>query len=640
MYLRGGIYSADLFIAPVNSGEAASPISFSAYNQEQVLVNNQKISNGSHEQAAWASWRGAASEHSTAKVWDGSYSTSFRTTAGNQGIRSAPFSLTRDRSSLGYWWTVRVFSDQVGVNIQLRRDDDSEVLLNKDYSVLPNQWNVIEGYVVPVNSGEFVLVVASPAAAPKGTWHVDGTRMNAYQASVYLNGRDHISVQGIKFESVWRGFELRNGADHNEISRCSFTDMNVYSANLIWDSNGAPSRYNWIHDSVFHDSGSVKRTTSSTRCDDIQTLFRIGNGTTTDSSSFNLVEKNQFYHGGHDLVIIATKFNTFRNNILHNEGWMLNREGPCQDVDGDASTFNNPARFGNRGLLFENPGNNGGQTLVEGNRIGFSGTPPDDDGASGIENPSDGNIVRYNFLFKNGAAGYYFKAQPGISGTDVLPDNNVVYNNTIYQNGGGQDISQGFQSGLFLACGSGYTPPNPVGNVIKNNIVYDNVSNVAKAYCAGYDYVSNFEQDPFFVNPDLTDPFSSSLPNLALRSGSPAIDRGAELTTVRSGDSGTGTTVAVGNARFFQDGSWAPPGKVQPDVIAIGSPTNVAKIVSVDYSSNTLIISGSLARRAGDPIWLSQKSDGATVLAGSRPDFGASEFVGLPQAPSGLRIIR
>jgi len=177
--------------------------------------------------------------------------------------------------------------------------------------------------------------------------------------------------------------------------------------------------------------------------------------------------------------------------------------------------------------------------------------------------------------------------------------------------------------------------------VIKNNIVFDNVTNVGKSSCAGYEYASNFEQNPSFVNPDVSDPSSSVLPNLTLRPDSPAIDGGAPLTTVATADARAGSTLAVVDARYFQNGGWAPPGKVEPDTIAVGSLANVAKVVAIDYTTNVIVLSAPLTRKAGDPVWLARKSDGASVLSGSAPDFGAAEFSGVvPQAPSSLRIIR
>jgi hypothetical protein len=641
VYLRGGLYSSDIFIDPVNSGEAGRPIVFTAYSGERVLVNNQRLANGNHEASAWLGLNGVVSVHSLERAWDGRYSTKFTARAAGQGAVSTSFYLEPRKSGLGYWCTVRVYTDQAAVNLQVRKADASEVVLNKTSSATPNQWTVIGGYFVPSSSGDYVVAVT--ATAPSGTFYVDGTRVNAYQASIHIAGNDHILVSGVDVQSVWRGFEIRNGAHYNEIAHSSFTDMNVYSANIIWDAGGSPSTYNWVHHSVFHDSGYVTRGGVG-ECDDIQTLLRVGNTTSTDKSSYNLLENNTFFHGGHDLVIISTKFNTFRDNTLHNEGWIQNLDGPCRDVDGDPNTTNNPSKFGNRGLLFENPGNNGGSSLVEGNRVGFSGTPPDDDGSSGIENPSDGNIVRYNFLFKNGGSGYYFKAQPGVSGSDVLPEDNRVYNNTFFANGGGTDISVGLQTGVYFVCGSVYTPTNPrIANVIKNNIVFGNVRAVGRADCAGYNYVNNFEQDPQFENPNVVDPLSSAtLPDLRLRAGSPAIDGAAPLTTVRSGDTGTGTTLTVVDARFFQDGTWGPPGKIHPDIIAVGHPTNAVPVARVNYETNAIELATSISRRTGDRVWLYAKSDGRVVLKGAGPDFGASEFGAgtSPTAPTNVHIIR
>jgi len=639
IYLRGGTYSGNSFVAPTNSGAAGSRITFSAYGQENVVANNQKVPNGTHENAAWAEWNGATAQRSSLKAWDGTYATRFTTSAAGQGVRSEAFTLVRDTSGVGFYYTVRVYSDRASVNVQLRRADNV-VSMEKTHAIVPNQWNNLDGFTTIPSTGAFFMTVSSTSTAPSGTFFVDGVRLNPYQPSVLLNGKDYVTVHGVAFESVIQGLDIRNGSDYNEISHSSFTDMNqtLFTINIIWNAGGAPSKYNWIHDSVFHDSGFVKRVTGPTDCDDVQTLLRIGNDTATDASGYNLIENNHFYHGGHELMIIASRYNTIRNNLLHNEGWMDNREGPCQDADGDPATFNNPSKFGNRGLLFENPGNNGGYNLVEGNRIGFSGTPPDDDGGSGIENPSDGNIVRYNFLIKNGTAGYYFKAQPGTA-NDVLPDNNLVYNNTIYKNGGGQDISRGYQGGLSFSCGSFYSPPNPTGNVIMNNIVYDNTIAVAAIDCAGYDYVNNLEQDPHFLNAGINNPFNLTAADFALHPTSPAIDAGAALTMVDSGDAGTGTVLTVMDARFFQDGSWGPPGAVEPDTVAIGRPDNTARIVSVDRANNRIVLASPLVRHVADKVWLHTKSDGAVVLRGAGSDIGASEFgsTGL-LAPTNLRI--
>ena len=638
VYLRAGRYTENYFINPSNSGTPGSPITFEAYNNEVVVVTTQRVANGDHESGAWAAHNGASVERSSVKAWDGSYSTRFTATSAGQGIRSSAFDINRD-GGMGLYYTIRVHSSANSVNLQLRGVDNSSVPLNTDLTLVPNIWNTLEGWVLPTANGQYLLQVTSPSGVAAGTWYVDGVLLNPYQPSIYLNGRDHIVVRGITFSGISQGLDIRNGSDYNEIDHCVFTAINTYSANLIWDQGGTPSRYNWIHDSVFHDIGYVKRGASATDCDDISTPLRIGNDTGRDASSYNLIENNQFYHGGHDLMIIATKYNTIRGNVLRNEGWLLNREGPCSSAAGG---YNNPAYFGDRGILIENPGGNGGYNLLEGNRIGFAGTPPDDDGANGIENPADGNIVRYNLIYKAQASGFYFKGQPGTA-SDVVPDYNYLYNNTIYKNGGGADINAGFQGGLALRCyvaDAGYPSK---GNVLKNNIVFDNTVAVLDSQCIGngFTYTSNMETNPLFVNPDVSDPTSLILPNLALQAASPAIDGASELTTVRVGDPGSGTTLSVIDARYFQSGTWGPPGRVRPDTIAVGTTTNTAQIVTIDYVNNVVVLSASLPRRVGDKVWLARKSDGAQVLAGAGPDFGASEYgTGAPSPPGIPRVIR
>ena len=81
--------------------------------------------------------------------------------------------------------------------------------------------------------------------------------------------------------------------------------------------------------------------------------------------------------------------------------------------------------------------------------------------------------------------------------------------------------------------------------------MFDNTVAVLDSQCIGngFTYTGNMETNPQFVNPDVSDPTSLILPNLALQAGSPAIDGAAELTTVKAGDPGFRHALSVSDAR-------------------------------------------------------------------------------------------
>lgn len=101
--------------------------------------------------------------------------------------------------------------------------------------------------------------------------------------------------------------------------------------------------------------------------------------------------------------------------------------------------------------------------------------------------------------------------------------------------------------------------------------------------------------------------------------GNTYINAGAHLTNVRTGDSGSGTTLLVDDAQFFEDGKGIPG--VVGDQIAIGSVTTTRQITAVNYSTNTITLSSSVTRAVGNKIWLYAGSSGNVVLNGSAPDY-------------------
>jgi hypothetical protein len=310
--------------------------------------------------------------------------------------------------------------------------------------------------------------------------------------------------------------------------------------------------------------------------------------------------------------------------------------------------------------------------LAEGNRLGFAGLNPNNGGANNLTFESPSNIGRYNFVYGGMASGIYFKwANTSTWGNGTGGVRNHVYNNTVYHNGYGWNA--GLYGGANLSYnGQGigqdnYSATVNSNNVIKNNLVYDNgqgdicaIGWYGNTTCtsATYDTVANNwvtrKGDPKFTNPDLSDPTSQNLfssvhgyrttpvPDLSLQASSSAIDGGTYLTQANGADTNS-TTLVVADAGYFQDGTWgsdlARGGTFFPDWIAIGTVTNVVRISSINYATNTITLSSATSWSNGAPVWLYRKSDGVVVLIGVAPDLGASEFgTPPPLAPTSVQI--
>jgi hypothetical protein len=130
--------------------------------------------------------------------------------------------------------------------------------------------------------------------------------------------------------------------------------------------------------------------------------------------------------------------------------------------------------------------------------------------------------------------------------------------------------------------------------------------------------------NPLFVNTTL------GAVDLHLQAGSPSLQSGGSLTTVATADTGSGTTLVLDDAGFFQPG-WAG---VLADEIAIGTRTNTAQIASINYATNTVTLVSGISRNDGDEVWLFRNSSGTQVLFGSAgPDRGAYQTNPTPSGP-------
>jgi hypothetical protein len=113
---------------------------------------------------------------------------------------------------------------------------------------------------------------------------------------------------------------------------------------------------------------------------------------------------------------------------------------------------------------------------------------------------------------------------------------------------------------------------------------------------------NSIEADPLFAD--------VSNGNFHLRQGSPARDTGGPLTVTSS--SGSGTTVPVGDARYFSDGFGLQNG----DMIVVGGHHPVT-VVDVDYVNNVITVNEAISWENETPV--------NYMYTGSGPDIGAFE---------------
>jgi hypothetical protein len=146
--------------------------------------------------------------------------------------------------------------------------------------------------------------------------------------------------------------------------------------------------------------------------------------------------------------------------------------------------------------------------------------------------------------------------------------------------------------------------------------------------------------DPKFTDISATaDPAidPATLWNFDFQSSSTAIDGGTYLATANGAGNNSTSLVLNTEAKdsypaslFFYDAgniasAW-PTANVNSDWIAIGSVSDVVQISSINYSTNTITLASPMTWNNGAGIWLYKKSDGATVLYGTAPDYGAHEY--------------
>jgi hypothetical protein len=284
--------------------------------------------------------------------------------------------------------------------------------------------------------------------------------------------------------------------------------------------------------------------------------------------------------------------------------------------------------YGDRTLeIYDGRSNAGMFNLIESNRL-VSGAPPETDGGDALTLVSPKNIVRYNEILNGQNNGVFMKTMPG-----AHADNNRIYNNTIVWNGRFHNTGPQWQGYGFRY--TNWATPIPAGNVVKNNILYGNgrgdflnTGNSATINSHTNNWL-NANGDPVFVDGTHSDLTSTTAPNLSLQGTSGAINGGTYLTQT-SGSGSNSATLIVGDALYFQDGTWGSSlthgVTLFPDWIAVGNVSNVVQISSINYDTKTIILATPISWNKNDPVWLYKNSSGNRVLYGTAPALGAHAY--------------
>ena len=479
--------------------------------------------------------------------------------------------------------------------------------------------SLVAGDTVYIKAGTYTSYIAPNSSGNSSNrityrnYGTDVVTISGTNYAVYLSGRSYITVQGINATNLPNFLYIINGSSHNIIAYSKFDQQNPPD----WDASviNGNSQYNWIHHSQFSKGGQC----TSGGSDD-GSVLDIGNeGSSTDLTRYNLIEDSVFFHGGHHVMGLHAGYNTIRNNYFHNEAWSRSR--------------------GNRTLYLNGRDAVTGHNVIEGNRFGYSARPCDADTVGNVAMSTPYNIFRFNKVYHSNAYALGTYSYSGYSNATA----NKIYNNTFFNSG--YNILSSYAGGSEDTAIT-FQHSSNTGNALKNNLYYANhqVYTGTSNQTFSNEFNGDTQGNPLFVNASTTPPADasdSSLPNLDLQSGSPAIDSGGALTTVAVADSGSGTSLLVADSGYFQDGTLAPAGTVQADWIAVGTITNVVQITSI--AGNTITVANSIARNDNDPVWLYKKSDGVQVLRGPAPDAGAYEFLAgnasVPAPPTNLTIV-
>jgi hypothetical protein len=439
---------------------------------------------------------------------------------------------------------------------------------------------------------------------------------------IMLSGRAFVTVESVDVDGA-KTFADLIGAHHVSVLNSKLVNSS--------DTGGWPvgvRMYNDAHHNRLAGC-TIGNSGYMTPNDDIGGVINVGNWeNAADTTGYNLVENNVFFHGGHHILEVASSHNIFRNNTFHNENWTA-----CPR----ASTGN---LCGNRDVGLYRDQLNANWNVFEGNRLAFAGASIDDAaGSSGLSVRSPYTIVRNNMFYFNDGVGLGLYVD---STQTYDARHSYVYHNVFYRNGV-SPLSAGdlrYTFGLTFDNVAGTSAPMPItACAVKNNLFWNNAGGDLFFYYTDFaaqmvngNYLGVVKgsnatgmvaitlpannvmssASPLFVDtsaPETVDNIDKF--DFHLQAASPAIDRGAFLTTTTT--AGAGTVIAVVDATYFIDGFGIAAG----DEIQLEEQTAAARVTAVDHAANTVTVDTALAWAAGLGV--------AMKYSGTAPDIGAFE---------------
>jgi hypothetical protein len=209
-----------------------------------------------------------------------------------------------------------------------------------------------------------------------------------------------------------------------------------------------------------------------------------------------------------------------------------------------------------------------------------------------VLNSNSANITFvHNTLWKNGPP----TSRGNLAYCIKPPVTNAVIKNNIFS-----ESASEYDAWLNCAVASDFN------NIYNSRVINVRWSGEALSWPS---YVNTSGQDSHTItnNPLFVDPAKG---DFSLPEQSPDIDSGSPLTQTTA--AGSGTTVPLGDARYFTDGF----GLVAGDTVRIGAATAIVK--KVDYAANTITVDRQIRWNLGDSV--------SYVYAGKGPDRGAKEL--------------